>query len=160
MELLVVVLRPLRSITRGPRTVIEKRKSFIRLGDIQGFQGASIKSLHPLHQPGLLHTESLTPAGLSLEGTEVFLCPCCSTCTMRCSFKHRCSEVRFKMSPLKEILKSRGFEKEDVLFRQNCGSCWYTAAGKINGMMSYPHLSHPTLAQAKHWACFTSSCQN
>lgn len=68
----MVVLRPLRSITRGPRTVIEKRKSFIRLGDFQGFQGASIRSLHPPHQPGLLHTESLTPTGLSLEGTEVF----------------------------------------------------------------------------------------
>lgn len=115
----MVVLR-LRSITRGPGTVMD-RESFIRLEDFWGIQGASIKSLHPLHQPGPL-TESLTPAGLSLQGTEVFCVPAAQR-ALRWIFKHRCSEVRFKMSPLKEILKRRGFEKEDVLVKYNCGSC-------------------------------------
>lgn len=92
-----------------------ERESFIKLEDFWGIQGASIKSLHPLHQPGLL-TESLTPAGLSLEGTEVFCAPAAQR-ALRCIFKHRYSEVRFKTSLLKEILKRRGFEKEDDLVR-------------------------------------------
>lgn len=92
-----------------------ERDSFIRLGDFWGYSGCFHKNPASLHQPDFL-TGSLAPAGLSLEGTEIF-CAQAAQHALRCIFKHGCSEVRFKMSPLKEILKRKGFEKDDVLVR-------------------------------------------
>lgn len=70
-------LPPLRSITKGPG-LSWKGSLFFCLGHLEDFQGLQdafilfIKSAHTLHQPDLLNSKSLTSAGLSLGGKEVF----------------------------------------------------------------------------------------